>query len=167
MLLKSIKNVSSHDYLNMPPVSRRLRRQHLRNTHNRSLGGHLRYSIQLHLARCFLYRHTASKKNWDLAIPDVLPSDSEFLFPFAIDDSVRYERRHRATAAYPYISFDSTLEPIRSQKIHFPNPGFYRLLYRHLLTSGDIEDYVDAYQVADFCYTGFDPDVDTITEFDD
>ena len=167
MLLKSIKDLPSHDYLNMPPVSRRLQRQHQRSIHNCHLGGHLRYSIQLHLARCFLYRHTASKKNWDLAIPDVLPSDSEFLFPFAIDDSVQYERRHRATAAYPYISFDSTLEPIRSQKIHFPNPGFYRLLYRRLLTSGDILDYVNAYQVADFCYTGFDPDVDTITEFDD
>src|ERR1700722_14682826 len=167
MLLKSIRDLPSHDYLNMPPVSRRLRRQHLRNTHNRSIGRHLRYSIQLHLAHCFLYCHTASKKNWDLAIPDVLPSDSEFLFPFAIDDSVRYERHHRATSAYPYISFDSTLDSIQSQKIHFPNPGFYRLLYRHLLISGDIEDYVDAYQVADFCYTGFDPDVDTITEFDD
>ena len=37
MLLKSIKDLLSHDYLNMPPVSRRLWHQHLCNMHNRSI----------------------------------------------------------------------------------------------------------------------------------
>ena len=166
MLLKSIKNVSSHDYLNMPPVSRRLRRQHLRNTHDRSIGGSLRCSVQQHLARCFLYCHTASKKNWDYHVPDVLPSDTEFLFPFATDSSVRYERRHRSTSAYPFISFANSLESIRTHRLYFPDSS-HRLIYRHLLRNEDIEDYLEAYQVADFCYTGFDPDVDTVVEFDD
>src|SRR3984957_5152503 len=128
MLLKSIKDFPSHDYLNMPPVSRRLQCQHLRDTHNRFLGGHLCYSIQLHLACCFLYHHTASKKNWDLAILNVLPSDTKFLFPFTTDGGVHYEQCHRATPAYPFISFISSLESVRSYRLFFPNSS-HHLVY--------------------------------------
>src|ERR1700722_5255739 len=146
MLLKSIKDLPSHDYLNMPPISRRLRHQHLRNMHNHSISGQLCYSVQLHLARCFLYCHTASKKNWDYHIPDVLPSDTEFLFPFTTDSGVRYKQRHHSTSAYPFISFANSLESIRSHRLYFPNSS-HCLVYRHLLRNEDIEDYLEAYRI--------------------
>ena len=47
MLLKSIKDLPSHDHLNMSPVSRWLWHQHQRSIYNCPLSRHLRYCYEL------------------------------------------------------------------------------------------------------------------------
>jgi hypothetical protein len=138
----------------MPPSLRRQRR-----IRDRQRNGQLRYSDQLEAARDYLYRHTTfHRRQLPRAVADRTLSDREYSYPFLIDDSVPYERRRR-TLAYPYISFEDKIEPIRSARIH-PPPPYYRLVHFYPTRQDQREDFFDAYQVADFCLTGYDPDVE-------